>query len=424
MTSSPKIISRNNGKLVIEIDIESSDSLLQEEENIMNAVNSIGAELTGDALKRHDLDSDTIILGDVLAYSKGQSNGVYQTPYGSVDVQRHVYQTSKGGKIIVPLEMNCKMVDNTTPKFAKQVSSKYISMSASDVISDLADNHGRQASRSFIQNVVSCVGTEIESSMADGQWTIVPTVDPSKVKSISCGLDGAMMPVRGSKDWREAMAGTIAFFDEEGTRLETIYVAAAPEYGKELFTQRFLNSIEQAKTHVPDAAVIGLADGAHWNWGVLSGVTDIQLLDFYHVSEYLADVAEAMFPDENIKKEKYAWLKISCHNLKHKKGAAKRLLNEMNEYREGLLYLTKRAKILDKVITYFTNGYKKMNYYKHCIENYPIGSGVTEAACKVIIKQRMCKSGSRWSIPSAEKILIMRCMSQTGMRWNEYWENR
>ena len=424
MSSSPKIISKSNGKIVIEIDIESSDSLLQEEENIMKAVNSIGAELTGEALRRHDIEGATIKLGDIIAYSKGLSNGVYQTPYGAVDVQRHVYQTSNGGRIIVPLEMNCKMVDNTTPKFAKQVSSKYISMSASDVISDLEDNHGRHATRSFVQNVVSAVGTEIQSTMADGQWTIEPTVDPSKIKSISCGLDGAMMPVRGSKEWREAMTGTIAFFDEEGVRLETIYVAAAPEYGKELFSKRFLSSIEQAKNHAPGATVIGLADGAKWNWGILNDVTDIQMLDFYHVSEYLSEAADAMFPDENMKNDKCAWLKISCHDLKHKMGAAKRLLNEMVEYRENLSYRTKRAKILDKVITYFTNGYKKMNYYKHCIENFPIGSGVTEAACKVIIKQRMCKSGSRWSIPSAEKILIMRCMSQTGSRWNEYWKNR
>jgi len=422
--TTPRIISRKKGKLVIEINIDDKDSFLETEEGIMKAVNSIGSELTAEAIKRHDTEGEVIKLGDLMAYTKGQSNGVYQTPYGAVEIPRHVYQTSKGGHIIIPLETTCRMVDNTTPKFAKQVSSKYISMSASDVISDLEDNHGRHTSRSFVQNVVSSIGTEIETTMSDGQWSIVPKVEASKVESISCGLDGAMMPVRNSKAWREAMTGTIAFFDKEGKRLETVYIAAAPEYGKEIFAQRFLNSIQQARRHVPDATIIGLADGAKWNWGILDNVTDIQMLDFYHVSEYLAEAAESMFPDEKIEKDKFSWLNISCHSLKHKKGAAKRLLNEMKNYRNSLSYSTKRAKSLDAVITYFENGYRKMNYYKHSINNYPIGSGVTEAACKVIIKQRMCKSGARWNIPSAEKILIMRCLSQSGSRWNEYWEGR
>ena len=29
-------------------------------------------------------------------------------------------------------------------------------------------------------------------------------------------------------------------------------------------------------------------------------------------------------------------------------------------------------------------------------KNHSIGSGITKAACKVIVKQRLCKSGMKW----------------------------
>jgi len=34
-----------------------------------------------------------------------------------------------------------------------------------------------------------------------------------------------------------------------------------------------------------------------------------------------------------------------------------------------------------------------MNYPKFLAEHLPIGSGVTEAACKTLVKQRLCASG-------------------------------
>ena len=37
-----------------------------------------------------------------------------------------------------------------------------------------------------------------------------------------------------------------------------------------------------------------------------------------------------------------------------------------------------------------------MDYAEYLEKKYPIGSGVTEAACKTFVKQRLCCSGMRW----------------------------
>jgi len=48
-----------------------------------------------------------------------------------------------------------------------------------------------------------------------------------------------------------------------------------------------------------------------------------------------------------------------------------------------------------------------MDYWKSVALNQVIGSGVTEAACKTIVKQRLCLSGMRWKDKGAGVILSL-----------------
>jgi hypothetical protein len=74
-------------------------------------------------------------------------------------------------------------------------------------------------------------------------------------------------------------------------------------------------------------------------------------------------------------------------------------------------------------ITYFTNQSKagRMDYPPLVAVKVPIGSGVTEAACKVLVKQRLCGSGMKWKEPGAAAVLSLRCLSYTADRWSQFW---
>jgi hypothetical protein len=63
-----------------------------------------------------------------------------------------------------------------------------------------------------------------------------------------------------------------------------------------------------------------------------------------------------------------------------------------------------------------------MNYAEHTASNLPIGSGVTEAACKTLIKQRFCQSGMRWKLPGIKTVLRLREFTQTTGRWHQFWQ--
>ncbi len=62
-----------------------------------------------------------------------------------------------------------------------------------------------------------------------------------------------------------------------------------------------------------------------------------------------------------------------------------------------------------------------MSYASHFKHNLPIGSGVTEAACKTVVKQRMCVSGSRWKDAGASCVLALRTLKLTKGRWQQFW---
>jgi hypothetical protein len=62
-----------------------------------------------------------------------------------------------------------------------------------------------------------------------------------------------------------------------------------------------------------------------------------------------------------------------------------------------------------------------MNYAEYLEKKYPIASGATEAACKTLVKQRLCRSGMRWKEKGAGIILSLRALVLTKERWSQFW---
>ena len=61
-----------------------------------------------------------------------------------------------------------------------------------------------------------------------------------------------------------------------------------------------------------------------------------------------------------------------------------------------------------------------MRYDEYRGEGMPIGSGVTEAACKTVFTQRLKLSGMIWKKPGAKTILMLRVILLSGV-WAEVY---
>jgi hypothetical protein len=400
--------------LSIKLTVREGTPMLDCEEQIREALDEGGRLATQECLQNFDTDGSPIRLGGIKLTSKGKVAKDYQTPYGEMRVARHVYQSGDGGKTICPLDEQARIVNSTTPRFARMCAFKYSAMSSTLAGQDLSQNHGREVSRCYLQDVSEAVGLIAEAK--EERWEYADPEPATEVRTVAVGVDGACM-FYCEEGWRQAMVGTISLYDRSGERLHTVYVAAPPEYGKERFYQQMEREIERYQKRYDQAKWVGVADGAHDHWGWLEGFVDQMILDFWHAAGYLEGAAAASCPSRALRE---GWFEENRRRLKEEKGAAAQLLREMKRTRQRPLK-GQACKGLQAAISYFENHLGKMNYSSYRQANLPIGSGVTEAACKTIVKQRMCGSGMKWKETGAAAVLRLRALVLSEGRWNQFW---
>jgi hypothetical protein len=412
---SAMLIERREDSVTLQVRIPLSRSLVDTEQAIQQALNEAGLLATTEALKQFDTDGSPLRIGQARYTSKGQEPKGYQTPYGEAVVARHVYQTAQGGATFCPLERDARIILASTPRFAQMVSHKYAEMAGARVVADLEVNHGRKTSLNVIQRLADAVGSVAQAT--EEQWHYATPELGEPVRTIGIGLDGTCM-LLVEEGYRQAMVGTLSLYDGEGERLHTIYVAATPEYGKETFQQRLDREIKHVQGLYPKARLTAVADGASDNWDFLGRYTDDGCVDFHHATGYLSGAAKAAHPGSFRQREE--WLEERCHRLKHRAGAAAAILAEL----EGLTgqELTESAQEdLEKAVSYFRNQQGRMDYARRVRSGLPIGSGVTEAACKTLVKMRLCRSGAKWREQGAALVLSLRTLSYTRGRWEQFW---
>ena len=114
------IVERNAEQVTIQIQIPlSSAFLLESEETIQTVLNEAGTVASGEALKQFDTDGSALEIGGEKWTSKGKMAKTYQTPYGAVEVHRHVYQSRYGGATFYPLEVDGRIIITSTPQCTK-----------------------------------------------------------------------------------------------------------------------------------------------------------------------------------------------------------------------------------------------------------------------------------------------------------------
>lgn len=412
------LIEQKDNRVTIQFTVELTGQMLTDEQALQQSLNEAGQVAMVPMLKQFDTHGEPIRVGGVKHTVKNYAPQTYETPYGPVPVERHTYQTCQGGRAYVPLENDARMILNSTPRYSQMVSGKYARFGADAICDDLLECNGRTLSRNYAKKLSDFVGSVAQCHETEWEYDL-PALD-GPVASVGIGLDGTCILMH-EDGWREAMCGSITLYDPEGERLHTIYCAATPEYGKERFHEKFSREIEHVKERFPEALYVGVADGARDNWVFLEPYTHRRIVDFYHAREYISKAATAIFGRDQESRD--AWVTDWSHRLKHTQGTAGRLLKELEVRRTHLdsKNFIERDEALRQVIVYYTNNKGRMGYPNHLKRKLPLGSGVTEAACKTVVKQRMCVSGSRWKDGGASCVLALRTLKLTPGRWQQFW---
>ena len=98
-----------------------------------------------------------------------------------------------------------------------------------------------------------------------------------------------------------------------------------------------------------------------------------------------------------------------------KPGGPFRVLHSAAALRKRRKLSASRAAEFRKAYQYIRRRTKLMQYHEYKRLNLPIGSGVTEAACKTVVSQRLKLSGMRWMKHGAQTILNLRIVLLSGI---------
>ncbi|NKC15230.1 MAG: hypothetical protein GKR94_24465 [Gammaproteobacteria bacterium] len=238
-------------------------------------------------------------------------------------------------------------------------------MHAAEVCADLRENHQRKVSRGTLQLLAESV--DGITQLHEENWHYETSELDCAIKTVVCSLEEVYLLTAHDR-WREAMGGTLSLYDVQVERQHTVYIGAAPEYGKATFFQRYQQELDRIKALYPKACYLGIADGATSNGAFLNQQTDRQRVDYYHVTEYLAKAAYAAYPEKTGKPARQQWLTARCHQLKHDTAGAQAILAECRTLKRKRSLSEGARTDLEATITYFAHQMDKLDYATHTRE--------------------------------------------------------
>jgi hypothetical protein len=143
----------------------------------------------------------------------------------------------------------------------------------------------------------------------------------------------------------------------------------------------------------------------------------VTILDWYHAAEHVCAFAKVVHATDDAARQR--WAQQAKGILYEQGGAA--LLAHMRAVTVPARGGAEVGEELRKLIGYFENNEHRTDYPAYRREGWDIGSGPTEAGCK-IIGARLKGSGMRWVEDGAATVAALRALYVSGGKlWDGFW---
>lgn len=381
---------------------------------------------------------------------KAMVDKTYLIPFGEMLLSRRFYQNASDTKSHVPLDAAWGMEGQYMCTELREAVSLACAMVTPEEVAVLARKFSLVSpSATAIKHVVEGVGDRIEKerealdeavrageTVPEDTQAVVVSIDGATVLLNEAGLRFGRPAARPSgkgpqetpTSYRVAMVGSISYYGaptEPGhtmERLKSRYVAHMPQERCLTFKARLEAEVEDAESKVcPDTPFIMLLDGAREIWNYVDQNPRFnryhKCIDYWHAVEHLSVAAEALFGNSD---EAKAWYEKYRTILVESDDGAQRIVRSIDYYEKRCDLTKTRCQQLREQRTYFKRNGARMPYASFRAKGWPIGSGPIEAACKTLVKTRLCRSGMRWSRKGGQRILALRTYVKSD-RWDAAW---
>jgi hypothetical protein len=145
------------------------------------------------------------------------------------------------------------------------------------------------------------------------------------------------------------------------------------------------------------------------------------MVDIVHVIEYLWLAGRALFGESSLEAESWVGDRLLALLSGRTGGDVARTIRWWAAQHDGQLDATAR-KAIGKATRYLADRTRTrlMHYADALRDGLPIATGVIEGACRYLVKDRMDRTGARWSLRGAEAVLRLRALRASG-NFDEYW---
>jgi len=155
-------------------------------------------------------------------------------------------------------------------------------------------------------------------------------------------------------------------------------------------------------------AMICLMDGQRSLWGScvahLPQSDTVEILDLLHAVEYVWNAAYLFHAEGSDAATAFVRDRV----LRILRGEVGYVIGGLRQMATKRGLPAKKRKILTQICNYLTRNRTRMRYKEYLKAGYPIASGVIEGACRHVVKDRMERSGMRWTIDGAQAMLDLR----------------
>lgn len=360
------------------------------------------------------------------------------TLFGKVVLQRRGYrdvERSSPEPTIFPLERALGLVEGATPAFACEAARAMAETGATQqtVLVRLRRQFGVQWGVKKLRALAEQASAELTPLRREHQAKrVVEWLGQAQAQRgsgrpvLGVGRDGITLRTRPHRFCEVATTGTLTVYGRDGRRLGSVYLAYVPELGQQTMTDEMTALVQEVLRQwegpTPRLAYITDAGDAEtkyfrqvlrqmrhprtserldWQW----------IVDYYHASERLHTMGEALFGEG---REALAWARRMGKLLKKPNGPF-RVLHAAAALKARRTLSKRTRKNFQRAYNYLRDRSRHMQYAAFKKLRLPIGSGVTEAACKTLFTERLKLSGMIWGKPGAQIVLDLRVVLLSGL---------
>jgi hypothetical protein len=255
------------------------------------------------------------------------------------------------------------------------------------------------------QHARAC-GSCSKKASAQKAATLITQMDGSMIPTVKTAARALDKRTTRQVFWREAR---LCLARAKDSRSPVYGVTlGGPQAAGELWQEVALSAGLDERTYVH-----GVGDGAPWiveQFDAQFGPQGGYLLDFYHVSEYLAAAA----PQGTSAR---GWLKRQQTYLRQ---------NRLGPTLQSLTRRLEDARAKEQPVRaahrYLTQRRERLDYAWALEQGLPIGSGEVESGHRHVIQKRLKLAGAWWKETNAEAMLTLRACRATGL-WESYWQS-